>query len=549
MHLFLRTTLAATCLTAAAAAQDPDLIHYTFDEGAGGTTANLASPGVGSASALVNGHTLTPGNGQFDGGLTGAGGTSSSNFVDSGWATDLPGDFTLGFHLDLTAVSAGSFMYVMGDNTAGSFRSFTNGAAGTDNIILRGTLTQAIIPGGADVSAPHHVAWVYDSALMEIRGYLDGVEVSVTPQTSPPTILGTGPLKVGGYSTSTALAAGGVMDEFRLYNRALSASEIAATWNMPLGSTQECLTTLFDGGNGGGVNWGQQFDIAVNNPAGITVELLEISDNNNGSPGATSEIDVYITPGTYVGNEQNAAAWTKVSNGLTNNVNPEGSPTRIDVGDFYLPMGTYGVHVQYVQGGGPSYTNGNGMNQQYSDANIQLDLGISMTQLFAGSIFNPRVWNGTVCYSVGSSTTIYCAAKVNSLGCTPAIATSGTSSASMTSGFFIAGHRVRNQKAGMLIYGLNGQASVPFQGGTLCVATPVNRTPARSSLGNPKPADDCSGVYAIDFNAFGAGLAGGNPDPALQVPGTTVNAQWVGRDSGDPFGSTLSDGVEFTIGG
>ena len=385
MHLALRTTLAAACLTAVASAQTPELLYYTFDEGTGTTTANLANPGVGSNPATVNGHTLSPAGGQFGGGLTGVGGTSGTNFVDSGWATNLTGDFTMGYYIDVTAVASGTFQYISGDNTAGSFRTFTNGAAGTNNIIMRGTLTQCIIPGGADPLAPHVVTWVYDSTVPEIRGYLDGVLVVNTPQTSV-SISGTGPFKVGGYSTSTAMAAGVIVDEFRFYDRALSGTEIAATWNIPLG---------------------------------------------------------------------------------------------------------------------------------------------------------------------GGATT-YCTAKVNSLGCTPAISGTGVPSATATSGFSVDVDMVRNNKSGLFFYSVNGaQANVTFQCGTLCVGpTGIKRTPAQSAGGNAPPANDCSGVYSLDFNAFGQGLAGGNPDPALMTMGTVVHAQVWGRDQGfaAPCNTTLSDGLEWTQG-
>ena len=40
-------------------------------------------------------------------------------------------------------------------------------------------------------------------------------------------VLGSGPFKVGGYSTNTGLPAGATMDEFRLYSHALTDQEVA----------------------------------------------------------------------------------------------------------------------------------------------------------------------------------------------------------------------------------------------------------------------------------------------------------------------------------
>jgi Tol biopolymer transport system component len=144
----------------------------------------------------------------------------------------------------------------------------------------------------------------------------------------------------------------------------------------------------------------------------------------------------------------------------------------------------------------------------------------------------------------------YCTAKTNSLGCVPAIASSGAPSASAGSGFLVRGLNVRNNKPGLLFYGVSGQLAAPFQGGTLCVAPQVKRTPAVVSGGNALPANDCSGVYQIDFNAFAAGSLGGTPLASLQVAGTAVDTQWWGRDPGfaAPNNTTLTNALHFLVG-
>jgi hypothetical protein len=143
----------------------------------------------------------------------------------------------------------------------------------------------------------------------------------------------------------------------------------------------------------------------------------------------------------------------------------------------------------------------------------------------------------------------YCTAKLNSQGCLPSIASSGTPSASNAVAFVISASNVLNQANGLLFYGLNGPAAVPFSGGTLCVAGPLLRTLVGSSGGNPDTAPDCSGTYAIDFNAFGAGLLGGSPDAALKTGGTSVHAQWWSRDpyQPEPYKTGLSDAVNFVV--
>jgi len=148
-----------------------------------------------------------------------------------------------------------------------------------------------------------------------------------------------------------------------------------------------------------------------------------------------------------------------------------------------------------------------------------------------------------------SAVSTYCSAKLNSLGCTPAIGAVGIPSASASSGFEVRAFDVRNQSAGVLLYGNTGRLAQPFSGGTLCLRTPFRRAPAVNAGGNAMPAADCSGVFSIDLNSFARGLLGGTPAPFLSIPGSVVNCQWWGRDIGYPApnNTTLTDALEFTI--
>ena len=144
----------------------------------------------------------------------------------------------------------------------------------------------------------------------------------------------------------------------------------------------------------------------------------------------------------------------------------------------------------------------------------------------------------------------YCTAKVNSLGCTPAMDFSGAPSATNAGPFLVRGTNVRNNKTGLLFYGVSGQASGAFQGGTSCVKAQVKRSPGVSSGGTPAPANDCTGVYQLDMNAFAAGLLGGTPLPGLSSLGSIVHCQWWGRDPGfaAPNNTTLTDALKYTVG-
>jgi Tol biopolymer transport system component len=137
----------------------------------------------------------------------------------------------------------------------------------------------------------------------------------------------------------------------------------------------------------------------------------------------------------------------------------------------------------------------------------------------------------------------YCTAKPNSAGCTPAIASNGAPSATAMGVFDVFATQIVSSEAGILTYALTPQRRL-FQGGRLCVASPITRTAVQLSGGSPPPVD-CTGELHFDFNArIQAGL-----DPAL-VAGGVVFAQYWYRDGADPsgFGTGLSDALMFTIG-
>ncbi len=221
---FLGAVVAADAC--AAQAPTPELFHYTFDESGAVVTNRASSPPPGTgAAALVGG--LTQGGaitGTYLSAVVGTGGSSDTDYVNTGWATSLADSWTISFFSD--DIDTPSLTYVMGDVTAGEIRIFTNGVAGSGNWLLRGTtITDTVLIGGA-VQATTMNTFVYDAPANEVRAYLNGVLVNTVAQGGPVTAFGVGPFKVAGYGASAGLNAGGKVGDVRIYSRALSPAEI-----------------------------------------------------------------------------------------------------------------------------------------------------------------------------------------------------------------------------------------------------------------------------------------------------------------------------------
>jgi hypothetical protein len=324
---WLTAALVVLGLTAVCPAQFPDLIYYKFNEGTGvgGTTANVAAPGVGSALAPVNGaHSLTPGVGQFGGGLTAAAASSTANFVDSGWVTALGSTgFTISFWADVSFAATATLQYVFGDSTAGSFRCFYNGAAGAGSVMIRGGGLTDTFCAGAGVGGGHTVTFVYDATANVCKSFLDGALVSTVAQGAV-NVTGTGNLRVAAYNTST-FSLSVLLDEFRVYSYALTDAQVMATAGVEL------------------------FDINVLNvsQSGPGVGDLSISLTNL-SPTATSgwlilsaEVGASEGSGPFIGIYPDANTWLLFLTTPMGTGNPFHFPTVAPLGFF--PVSPFNV--------------------------------------------------------------------------------------------------------------------------------------------------------------------------------------------------------------
>jgi hypothetical protein len=170
---------------------------------------------------------------------------------------------------------------------------------------------------------------------------------------------------------------------------ALSAAAVQA-------QTPSKLTTLFASNNNGSDGGMVYFDIDVKKP----LRLIGIESNLDDPANTPVSIQVYRCRNSYVGNESNASAWNLVARDDGNSLSAgQDQPTLFKLRNpLTLAPGQFGLAIE-VTGLGHRYTNGNGSNQNYADANISLTLGAASNTPFGATVFNPRVWNGSLIYT------------------------------------------------------------------------------------------------------------------------------------------------------
>jgi hypothetical protein len=333
-------------------------------------------------------------------------------------------------------------------------------------------------------------------------------------------------------------------------------AEIQSQWTSPYqwddGSTENGVGWI----TGGDLCFTTRFDVAGGGQDTITKVRASFGYVGGTTVSAGTPVKVFVWDDPNDDDNPNDCVLVATANGVTSSPNSDTLehfpiPPASVSGRFYIgaviagPAGTYpGPMDTTAVVPGVAWLTGTNTIGAYTGVPFTGDKGLFKMS----SIGFPCNW--LLRAESGNPLIIYCTAKVNALGCTPAIHYSGSPSATAPSGFAVSCSSVRNNKPGLLFYSVFGQQSVPFQGGTLCVKPPVRRTPVVSSGGNPLPINDCSGFYAIDMNAFAQGLLGGAPLANLKVAGTIVDCQWWGRDPGfpPPNNTTLSDGLHYVVG-
>ncbi|MEM0519697.1 subtilisin, partial [Aequorivita sp. MCCC 1A16923] len=165
------------------------------------------------------------------------------------------------------------------------------------------------------------------------------------------------------------------------------------------GGTAGSLTSLFASGNNGSPGGAVYFDITV---GAADLEVSEI-DINTADPGGFT-LDIYTLVGTYVGNESNPGAWGAVAATATGTGAGLDAPSNAVLATPLMLSAntTYGMALVLDGGHSHYYTNGDGSNQNYSNADMSMSLGAASNTPFTTPIFAPRVFNGTIHYTTGA---------------------------------------------------------------------------------------------------------------------------------------------------
>ncbi|MFN3240013.1 MAG: PKD domain-containing protein [Planctomycetota bacterium] len=340
------------------------------------------------------------------------------------WDWDLDGDGltdSTAQNPTFTYASCGSYDVTLTatDVINGSSTTTVVGAVTVDEVVADFSVAE-LVPGSGlwqftDLSSPTPTAWDWD---FDGDGTVDDTNqnpVYFDPSMSPILSLPN--------CTLTVQGAGGCFSDTLV--RAVNATGYGVA-NGPMAGGNGTLATPAVG---------TYFDISVGVAEGISITGMETGVYGYAG---TADVRVYITPGTHVGNEGNAAAWTLAGEGVVTFTGtgavatPEFASVALN-NPFYLPAGDYGVACYHIdQAGGSvqvSYTNGPA-NSPYGNADLTIHpagVGCSSTSELGPCAFSPRLWNGRFLYetcSVSSNAAggTYAIGCANSAGVVPSLA-------------------------------------------------------------------------------------------------------------------------------
>ena len=154
------------------------------------------------------------------------------------------------------------------------------------------------------------------------------------------------------------------------------------------------LVTTYAAGNGQN---GNMFDVRAETDLVVSRVDIHVASGS-------VEVEVYSTPNGYAGKTTSLSAWTLLGTATVTALG-SGVPTPVPI-QLNTPISagqTMGFYVTSSNGSTLSYTNGSVEGADYvTDGNATILEGIGLAYPVAGS-FSPRIWNGTLWYSLGGT--------------------------------------------------------------------------------------------------------------------------------------------------
>ena len=135
----------------------------------------------------------------------------------------------------------------------------------------------------------------------------------------------------------------------------------------------------------------------------------------------------------------------------------------------------------------------------------------------------------------------YCTGKTNSTGCIATLSATGAATLTGPNNFVIHASDVVNKRFGLMFWG-TGTSSLPWLGGTLCVAPPLRRLGVHFSGGVGPAGTNCNGQFNQLFSQTLMNNQG-------FMAGDMISIQCWYRDPGHPdgTGAAMTDALSFTI--
>jgi fibronectin type 3 domain-containing protein len=301
------TTSSSVTVTVSNTVQGPPpglVAAYGFDEGSGTTVADQS--GNGNNGTLANA-TWTTG-GKYGSALS-FNGTNAAVTIPDSASLDLATAMTLEAWVKPTTVTGATWRTVVFKQNTNYYAYALYASTGTNvpsgNIFAAGSDHDLRGPSGLSTTAWSHLAITYDGATMTL--YVNGTQVSSVPAAGS-IVTTTGQLKIGG-NTIWGEWFNGLIDEVRVYNRALTAAQVQADMNQSI-STPDSVApsapgTLTATGSLGSasLSWGAasdnvgvaKYDVYRSSTSGFTPSAA----NRIAQPTGLTYSDTGLAPGTW----------------------------------------------------------------------------------------------------------------------------------------------------------------------------------------------------------------------------------------------------------